>query len=281
MDQLVEHGLRPFRVDRDQALQVGQRIEQHVRLDLRLQQAQLGLQPLALDGFRARLFFRDGGFGADDAFAAGEEQHGRERRHHREHQHRVHRPCREPRQRGYVVSEQETAGGGARDLRHRHRQRNDRHEQRPLWASVRAPQREPRAVDQQQRGHSDAHGIDHVLEKLVRHFRDRGDHHRAQEVENDGIAGVPRQLAEREGGAYGRVGCLHDGQGAVISSHCVPRRAAPQRGRRRNRLPVERSAAGAACINNPNLASSARSNLNGTSPMPFHVGGSNVAIVRN
>ena len=45
-DQPVEHGLRARRVQRDQHAQVGQRVEQHVRLELRLQQPQLGLARL-------------------------------------------------------------------------------------------------------------------------------------------------------------------------------------------------------------------------------------------
>ena len=39
-DQVVEHLLRARRVGRDQRAQVGQRVEQHVRLELRLQHVQ-------------------------------------------------------------------------------------------------------------------------------------------------------------------------------------------------------------------------------------------------
>ncbi len=58
MDQLVQHLLSPRCIKRNQALQCRQRIEQHVRFNLRLQHLQLRLQRLFLDGGGACPFDR-------------------------------------------------------------------------------------------------------------------------------------------------------------------------------------------------------------------------------
>jgi hypothetical protein len=47
-DQLVEHGLRPRRIDTDQRAQIGERVEQHVRFELRLEQLEPCLGRVAL-----------------------------------------------------------------------------------------------------------------------------------------------------------------------------------------------------------------------------------------
>jgi len=44
---VVQHGLGPLRVYRNQGAQVGQGVEQHVRFQLRFQQFELGLAGLA------------------------------------------------------------------------------------------------------------------------------------------------------------------------------------------------------------------------------------------
>ena len=62
-DQLVDHRLGPIDVLAHQRAQVGQRVEEHVRLELRPQQAQLGLDRQALrlgarGGFPGQLLAR-------------------------------------------------------------------------------------------------------------------------------------------------------------------------------------------------------------------------------
>jgi hypothetical protein len=51
---VIEHRLRARRVEADQHTQVGQGVEQHVRLELRLEQLQLGFGGGALGCLRAR-----------------------------------------------------------------------------------------------------------------------------------------------------------------------------------------------------------------------------------
>jgi len=59
-DQLVEHHLCALRVDADQHPQIRQRVEQHVRLELRFEQLQLVLGGLALRRLHGGLFAGDG-----------------------------------------------------------------------------------------------------------------------------------------------------------------------------------------------------------------------------
>lgn len=70
-DQPVQHGLGACRVQTDQHAQIGQRVEQHVRLELALQQAQLRLGGLALSHLGAQ------GLGRGDVL--------RPRHQHRDH----------------------------------------------------------------------------------------------------------------------------------------------------------------------------------------------------
>jgi hypothetical protein len=195
LDQLVEHVAGAHRVERDQALQIGQRIEQHVRLDLCLQQAQLRLQCLALDDLRAQVRLGLLFLGAPHAFAVPDQHDHQRRAQEREDDHADAVHGRVFRQRRRTNTEQQPGRVQAGEVGNWRGQYRQRTEHRPFAQAPDRPldeQQAPAIHDRE--GHdADQDRHQHVFEKAS---RDQADETRQQHADADRQRQVGQHAAQ-------------------------------------------------------------------------------------